>query len=74
MEAFEYASPTTVKDAIGDAGSNWGDAAGAGRRHRPDQLMKDFVATPKRVVNIKGIPELGGISQDGRRDCVSARR
>ena len=37
-------------------------------------LMKDYVATPQRLVNIKGINELGGIThRRSQPDCASAR-
>ena len=35
-------------------------------------LMKEYIHTPKRVVNIKGIKELERHSADRRRDCASA--
>lgn len=62
MEAFEYASPTTLKEATALLGSKWDDAAVLAGGTDLISLMKDYVASPKRVVNIKGIKELGGIS------------
>jgi xanthine dehydrogenase YagS FAD-binding subunit len=63
MERFEYASPTTLKDATGLLGSSWSDAQVLAGGTDLISLMKDYVASPKRVVNIKGIAELGGISK-----------
>lgn len=62
MEAFEYASPTSLKEATALLGSKWEDAAVLAGGTDLISLMKDYVASPKRVVSIKGIKELGGIS------------
>ncbi len=61
MEAFEYANPTTLKEATALLGSNWNDAAVLAGGTDLISLMKDYLYSPKRVVNIKGIRELGGI-------------
>src|SRR5580698_9105327 len=63
MERFEYASPTTVKDATALLGANWNDAQILAGGTDLISMMKDFVASPKRVVNIKGISELHGIAK-----------
>jgi xanthine dehydrogenase YagS FAD-binding subunit len=63
MQAFEYASPTTLKDALAMLGSGWADAAVLAGGTDLINLMKDYLMTPRRVVNIKGIKELGGISK-----------
>lgn len=65
MEAFEYASPTSLKDATALLGSSWSDAAILAGGTDLLSSMKDYVVTPKRVVNIKGIKELGGVSKKG---------
>lgn len=62
MQAFEYANPTTVKDAVAMLGGSWSDAAILAGGTDLLSLMKDYVMSPKRVVNIKNIKELGGIS------------
>jgi xanthine dehydrogenase YagS FAD-binding subunit len=61
MDSFEYASPTTLQDALGLLGANWGDADVLAGGTDQVNLMKDYLHTPKRVVNIKGIKELEGI-------------
>jgi xanthine dehydrogenase YagS FAD-binding subunit len=61
MERFEYASPSTVKDATALLGPSWNDAQVLAGGTDLISMMKDFVASPKRVVNIKGISELAGI-------------
>jgi xanthine dehydrogenase YagS FAD-binding subunit len=66
MQAFEYASPTTLQDALGLLGSKWGEADVLAGGTDQISLMKDYVATPKRVVNIKSIKELHGISRSAQ--------
>ena len=61
MQPFEYASPTSLKEALALLGSQWGEADVLAGGTDQISLMKDFLHTPKRVVNIKGIKELGGI-------------
>jgi xanthine dehydrogenase YagS FAD-binding subunit len=60
MQAFEYASPTTLPEAFSLLGTDDAQILAGGT----DQisLMKDYIHTPKRVVNIKSIHELGGIA------------
>jgi xanthine dehydrogenase YagS FAD-binding subunit len=69
MNNFEYASPTSVKDAIGLLGSNWGETEILAGGTDVLSLMKDYLSTPKRVVNIKSISGLNAIKKDG--DTVS---
>jgi xanthine dehydrogenase YagS FAD-binding subunit len=61
---FEYASPSSVQQAVGLLSATWGDseilAGGTDLLGR----MKDYVSTPKRVVNIKNLPGLHAISRD----------
>ncbi len=61
MEPFEYCCPDSQQEAIGLLGSSWADAAVLAGGTDLISLMKDYVVTPKRVVNIKGIPDLNGI-------------
>ncbi|MEP7366283.1 MAG: xanthine dehydrogenase family protein subunit M [Acidobacteriota bacterium] len=65
MHSFEYGSPATLKDALGLLGNSWSDAAVLAGGTDLISSMKDHIATPKRVVNIKGIKELSGISKSG---------
>jgi xanthine dehydrogenase YagS FAD-binding subunit len=62
MQPFEYANPSTVKEAVGLLGSKWGEVDVLAGGTDLISLMKEYLATPKRVVNIKNIKELGGIS------------
>jgi xanthine dehydrogenase YagS FAD-binding subunit len=63
MERFEYASPSTVKEATALLGASFNEAQVLAGGTDLLSMMKDFVASPKRVVNIKGISELGGIAK-----------
>ncbi|MGA2601321.1 MAG: xanthine dehydrogenase family protein subunit M [Bryobacteraceae bacterium] len=66
MQNFEYANPSTVKEAVSLLGSDWSDAHILAGGTDQISLMKDYVHTPKRVVNIKNIKELHGISKSGQ--------
>jgi xanthine dehydrogenase YagS FAD-binding subunit len=61
MQPFEYANPATLQEALGMLGKKWGEADVLAGGTDLLSLMKDYLETPKRVVNIKGIKELGGI-------------
>ena len=69
MQSFEYANPTTVQEAVGLLGTRWGDADVLAGGTDLISLMKDHLHTPRRVVNIKNIKEIDGISKtaDGLR-------
>ena len=60
MQNFEYANPTTLKEAIALLTADSAVLAGGTDLI---SMMKDYLATPKRVVNIKGVKELGGITK-----------
>jgi xanthine dehydrogenase YagS FAD-binding subunit len=61
MQAFEYANPKTVKEAVALLGTNWGEADVLAGGTDLLSLLKDYVHTPKRVVSIRNVPELTGI-------------
>jgi xanthine dehydrogenase YagS FAD-binding subunit len=63
MQAFEYASPTTLDEAFGLLGNSWADANILAGGTDQISLMKDLIHTPKRLVNIKSVRALGGISK-----------
>ena len=63
MQAFEYANPKTVQEALALLGASWQDANILAGGTDQISLMKDYLHSPKRVVNIKGIKELAGISK-----------
>ena len=66
MRPFEYASPTTKEQAVGLLGTSWGQAEVLAGGTDLLALMKDDVARPKRVVNIKEIAELRGIASNAK--------
>ncbi len=63
MQAFEYANPATLQDAVALLGARWGETAVLAGGTDLIGLMKDYVETPTRVVNIKSIKELGGMGK-----------
>jgi xanthine dehydrogenase YagS FAD-binding subunit len=64
MKAFEYAAPTTVDEAVKLLGAQGATALSGGT----DLIgrMKDYVASPERVVYLKDIKELSGIAGDSK--------
>jgi xanthine dehydrogenase YagS FAD-binding subunit len=65
MQNFEYANPKTIQEATALLGGSWSDANVLAGGTDLISLMKEELATPKRVVNIKGIKELSGIQKGG---------
>jgi xanthine dehydrogenase YagS FAD-binding subunit len=61
MKAFEYAAPGTKEQAVSLLGNQWGEAEILAGGTDLLSLMKDYLSTPKRVVNIKEIKEFQGI-------------
>jgi xanthine dehydrogenase YagS FAD-binding subunit len=62
MRAFQYASPKQKQQAVGLLGKQWSDAEVLAGGSDLLSLMKDDIVYPKRLVNVKDIPELHGIS------------
>ena len=60
MKAFEYAAPTSVEDAVKLLGTP--DAAALSGGTDLISRMKDYVTSPARVVYLKDIKALAGIS------------
>jgi xanthine dehydrogenase YagS FAD-binding subunit len=63
MQAFEYANPSSLQDALALLGPRWGQADVLAGGTDLLSLMKEYIHSPKRVVNIKGIKELEGIQK-----------
>jgi xanthine dehydrogenase YagS FAD-binding subunit len=61
MQPFEYAAPTTKEQAVALLGTRWEDAAILAGGTDLMSQMKDNIAAPKRLVDIKGIQEFDGI-------------
>jgi xanthine dehydrogenase YagS FAD-binding subunit len=61
MQNFEYANPATLQEALGLLAPRWGQSDVLAGGTDLLSLMKESLHTPKRVVNIKNVKELGGI-------------
>lgn len=72
MERFEYAHPSSKKEAIGLLGSTWSDVAILAGGTDLLSLMKEYVVTPKRVVNIKNVEGLNGIQSNAEGLIIGA--
>lgn len=72
MERFEYAHPSTKQEAIELLGSNWNDAAVLAGGTDLLSLMKEYIVSPKRVVNIKNVEGLNGIHSSAEGVTVGA--
>ena len=60
MNSFEYASPQSVRDALSLLAPKWGPTEILAGGTDLVALMKDYVVTPSRLVNIK---KVAGISE-----------
>jgi xanthine dehydrogenase YagS FAD-binding subunit len=64
MRPFEYISPTTKEQAVGLLGATWGQTEVLAGGTDLLALMKDDVVRPKRLVNIKQIKEMTGVTAE----------
>jgi len=64
MEAFAYANPSSLAEAVALLPSEWGQTAILAGGTDLISLMKDRADTPSRIVNIKGIGELHHIQNE----------
>jgi xanthine dehydrogenase YagS FAD-binding subunit len=62
MRPFEFASPKTKEQVPALLGANWGETEVLAGGTDLLSLMKDEVTAPHRLVNIKGIKDLHGVS------------
>lgn len=62
MQAFEYASPSSVKEAVGLLSSSWGETDVLAGGTDLLSLLKERLHTPKRVVSLKNVSGLNGVS------------
>src|SRR5829696_917479 len=69
MNSFAYVNPTTLQEALSLLGTKWGQTDVLAGGTDLLSLMKDHLHEPTRIVNIKSIKELEGISKtaDGLR-------
>ena len=61
MQAFEYASPTTKEEVVKLLAEEWGKTEVMAGGSDLISAMKDYVATPGRVVSLKHVAELRGV-------------
>ena len=66
MRPFEYVSPNSTNQAISLLAANWGNTEVLAGGTDLLALMKDDVLAPKRLVNIKDIADLRGISSNAQ--------
>lgn len=64
MDAFAYAHPSSVAEAVALLDAKWGETAILAGGTDLISAMKDDVDSPKRIVNIKGIGELHRIQDE----------
>ena len=62
MRPFEFTSPTSKAQVPGLLGKSWGEVEILAGGSDLLSLMKDEITTPRRLVNIKGIPELHAVT------------
>jgi aerobic carbon-monoxide dehydrogenase medium subunit len=62
--AFEYHTPTSVKDALGLLGKLGDDAKILAGGHSLIPMMKLRLAQPKHLVDLRKVPGLAGIKED----------
>src|SRR5881397_91560 len=63
--AFEYHAPTSVRDALGLMGRLGDDAKLLAGGHSLIPMMKLRLAQPKHLIDLRKVPGLSGIKQDG---------
>jgi carbon-monoxide dehydrogenase medium subunit len=63
--AFEYHAPTNVKDALGLLGRYKDDAKLLAGGHSLVPMMKLRLAQPKHLIDLRKVPGLSGIKEDG---------
>src|ERR1700722_962814 len=62
MRPFEYVSPTTKEQAVALLANSWGQTEVLAGGTDLLSFMKDDVVHPRRLVNIKQIKEMSGIT------------
>ena len=72
MQAFAYANPATVQEAVAMLGARWGEVDVLAGGTDEISLMKEYIHTPKRVVSIKGIADLDKISKTDKGVSIGA--
>ena len=66
MRPFEYVSPNSTSQAISLLGATWGNTEVLAGGTDLLALMKDDVVRPKRIVNIKDVADIRGVSSNAQ--------
>ena len=64
MKSFEYAAPTSVKDATALLSDRWGETEILAGGTDLITSLKQEITTPRRVVSLKRIADLRGVKSD----------
>ena len=72
MRPFEYVSPNSKSQAIGLLNATWGNTEILAGGTDLLALMKDDVVAPRRLINIKDITDLRGVSSNAQGTRVGA--
>src|SRR5213083_1993430 len=70
--AFEYHSPSSVKDALGLLGKHGDDAKVVAGGHSLIPMMKLRLAQPKHLIDLRNVPGLKGVKEDGNTIAIGA--
>jgi aerobic carbon-monoxide dehydrogenase medium subunit len=70
--AFEYHSPSSVKDALGLLGQHGDDAKLLAGGHSLIPMMKLRLAQPKHLIDLRNVPGLKGVKEDGNTIAIGA--
>ncbi|KPK91640.1 hypothetical protein AMJ80_07190 [bacterium SM23_31] len=65
MKNFAFVRARSVKEAVLSLGTDWNEAAVMGGGTDLIGEMKNYVHTPNKVVNLRAVPDLKYIKQDG---------
>ncbi len=72
MKAFEYASPREEAEVLGLLSNRWGQTEVLAGGTDLLVLMQKMISTPERVVNIKEVASLRGVSADSTGVMIGA--
>ena len=70
--SFEYHAPTSVRDALGLMGKHGDDAKLLAGGHSLIPMMKLRLAQPKHLIDLKNVPGLKGIKEEGGTIVIGA--
>src|SRR5438477_3838180 len=70
--AFDYHSPKTVQEALGLIGKLGDDAKLLAGGHSLIPMMKLRLAQPKHLIDLRNVPGLKGVKEDGATIAIGA--